>query len=87
MPIGDCWGTWEGACPWCGGDISYWAFGADCRGNPPSGGVQCKAPNCGFVMDRCFQDAKHMAEHVAKEGPQKAQTRYDHILNNEDNDE
>ena len=29
-------------CPDCGGEVEYWYFDGDCRGNPSSSGINCK---------------------------------------------
>lgn len=41
MPVGDAWGTYATPCPNCGGKVKYEFYGADCRGNPPSGSIYC----------------------------------------------
>ena len=41
----DRWGSHETPCPDCGGEVEYWYFDCDCRGNPPSSGIACK--KCG----------------------------------------
>lgn len=45
MSISDKWEDYETPCPECGGVVHYWYFDCDCRGNPPSSGIQCK--KCG----------------------------------------
>ena len=42
MSVSDRWGTYKTPCPNCGGEVEYWFFGGDCRGNGPSGGIACK---------------------------------------------
>ena len=44
MSASDNWGTFATPCPDtnCDGVVEYWNFAADCRGNPPSSGIQCR---------------------------------------------
>jgi len=39
----DAWGTIESSCPSCGGNVEYFYFSSDCRGNPSSQGFECKS--------------------------------------------
>lgn len=40
----DTWGTLEAACPSCkAGDVEYFYFDSDCRGNSASAGATCKS--------------------------------------------
>ena len=79
MAIEDVSGIWKGACPWCGSDVSYWYYGSDCRGNPPSGGAICEK-RCGFLLKECPRNV----EEILKVAPPRPKTWHDHI--NEDDD-
>lgn len=53
MSISDRWGTDEASCPICKtGDIDWYFFAADCRGNPSSDGARCLS--CQFHVSMFF---------------------------------
>lgn len=50
MSASDFWGTLKACCPSCkAGDVRYFFFDSDCRGNPPSAGVKCQS--CPYELD------------------------------------
>ncbi|MFY9457668.1 MAG: hypothetical protein WAP23_01940 [Candidatus Spechtbacterales bacterium] len=40
--MGSSSGTYTTPCPNCDGEVGYFWYDSDCRGNPAGGGIQCK---------------------------------------------
>jgi len=57
MSASDKWGTQKKACPDCKGDVEWFHFAPDCRGNDISNGANCLG--CKKTWDRIPKFVKH----------------------------